>query len=465
MKKRINKFYEFIKTIGSSKGFVITFSIICGVVAWLFVLDANNPVTERTIAVEMEFVNFEEPAEKNLTLVSELGIVSANIKISGREDIVNNVIPSDLRLTVDFAKVTEKGTSYITVDTPECEKLGVKIEDYYPKEIAVSYDTRAEIYLPVRVDYDNALLKSGYEFVSVTAEPDNVPISDFESALENLECICVDVSENGVDGSIDGDKTLRFIGRFKTKTGGDVTANFNTENITVQVDVAKRVPVKYTISGTPGEDHYFSETVVSSETVLVDGTNKELAELESIELGVIDLAGATEDVAVTFEISEVLKGSLYSVESQSITVTAKISQLVTKEFRLSPDGISYPGRDDMLYDYNIDFSDSRLDTAGNIIVKIKGKKEAVSEVTLSALRPTLDLTGKYGSYNLLPLDFTLPEGVTLEGEYLADVEIVTKPTPEPTVPPTDLPDDEPAGTDMPDSSETPAAEKETAVTG
>ena len=138
MTKKINKFFEAVKKISSGKGFLITFSIVCGIVAWLFVLDAKNPVTERTIAVELEFLNFEEPAENNLTLVSELGVISANIKISGREDIVNNVIPSDLSLKVDFSKVKEKGTSYITVDAPECEKIGVKVLDYYPKEIAVT---------------------------------------------------------------------------------------------------------------------------------------------------------------------------------------------------------------------------------------------------------------------------------------------------------------------------------------
>ena len=438
MTKKLNKFFETVKKIGSGKGFLITFSVVCGIVAWLFVLDAKNPVTERTIAVELEFVNFDEPAENNLTLVSELGVVSANIKISGREDIVNNVIPSDLSLKVDFSKVKEKGTSYITVDAPECEKIGVKVLDYYPKEIAVSYDAKAEIYLPVKVDFDKELLKAGYEIVSVIAEPDQVPISDFESAIENLEYISVDVSENGAGGGVDGDKTLRFIGRFITKTGGDVTANFDTQNITVQIDVAKRVPIKYSIEGEPAEDHYFTEALVSETTVLIDGTNKELAEIEAVDLGVINIDGAEKDVSKSYKLSDHLTGTVYSVGIQSVNVTAKISQLETKEFVLSPDSISYPGKNDALYDYDIDFSKTVLDSAGNIIVKVKGRAEVLAEVSLSSLRPTLDLTDKFGTFNMLPVDFTLPDGVILIGEYLADVEVTTKatPTPEPTATPT-----------------------------
>ena len=461
MTRKINKFFETVKKISSGKGFLITFSIVCGIVAWLFVLDAENPVTERTIAVELEFVNFDEPAENNLTLVSELGVISANIKISGREDIVNNVIPSDLSLKVDFSKVKEKGTSYITVDAPECEKIGVKVLDYYPKEIAVSYDAKAEIYLPVKVDFDKELLKSGYEIVSVIAEPDQVPISDFESAIENLEYISVDVSENGAGGGVDGDKTLRFIGRFITKTGGDVTANFDTQNITVQIDVAKRVPIKYTIEGAPAEDHYFTEAGSSETTVLIDGTNKELAEVESIDLGVINIDGAEKDVSRDYKLSDYLTGTVYSVGVQSVNVTAKISKFETKEYVLSPASISYPGKNDALYDYDIDFSQSDTDSAGNIIVKVKGRADALAEVSLSSLRPTLDLTDKFGTFNMLPVDFTLPEGVTLIGEYLADVEVATKatPTPAPTAEPTPEVTEEPT-TDDPETG-TPDVEEPT----
>lgn len=168
-----------LKRITESKTFLVLFSVVCGVVAWLFVLDTNNPVIEKTVSVEMEFINFNEPAQKNLTLVSDLGIVSADIKISGREDIVNNVMPSDLSLKVDFSQVKDKGTAYIDVDKPSCDKLGVKIEDYYPKEIAVTYDTQLEMYLPVKTDFEASLLKSGYEILSMVTEPDNIPVSRF----------------------------------------------------------------------------------------------------------------------------------------------------------------------------------------------------------------------------------------------------------------------------------------------
>jgi hypothetical protein len=71
-------------------------------------------------------------------------------------------------------------------------------------------------------------------------------------------------------------------------------------------------------------------------------------------------------------------------------------------------------------------------------VKVKGRAEVLAEVSLSSLRPTLDLTDKFGTFNMLPVDFTLPDGVILIGEYLADVEVTTKatPTPEPTATPT-----------------------------
>lgn len=445
-----------LKKITESKTFLVLFSILCGVVAWLFVLDTNNPVIERTISVEMEFVNFSDPAQKNLSLVSDLGVVSADIKISGREDLINNVIPSDLRLTVDFSKVTEKGVSYITIDKPSCDKLGVKIEDYYPKEIAVTYDTKMEMYLPVKVDFQEALLKQGYEIVSISAEPDSVPISGFASAIENLEYIRVNLTENVVDGSVDGDKTLSFIGRYITTAGQDVTANFGTQIITVKLDVAKRVPIRYKLVGELGEDLYLNGQEISQTTVLVDGNNAELAELTEIDLGEIDLSSLTETVVWEYNLNDYLQGSLFVSGNALVSVRAEIASLQIKEFVLNPKDISQTGRNNEQYRYDIVFDHSILDKNGNIVVRVKGKAEDLADLKLSTLRPTLDLSEKEGVYRMQPLVFDMPEGVTLVGEYLADIVISLN------IPDTPVPESPTPGmTESPGTTETPPLTSET----
>lgn len=458
------KKFEKLKKITEKKSFLVLFSILCGVVAWLFVLDTDNPVIERTISVEMEFVNFSEPAQKNLTLVSDLGVVSADIKISGREDLINNVIPSDLALTVDFSKVTEKGVSYITVDRPSCSKLGVKIEDYYPKEIAVTYDTKMEMYLPVKVDFQEALLKQGYEIVSYTAEPDSVPTSGFASAIENLEYIRVDLTENVVDGSVDGDKTLSFIGRYITTAGQDVTANFGTQIITVKLDVARRIPIRYRIVGELAGDFYLEGDAASQTTVLVDGNNSELAEITEIDLGDIDISNLTETTTWNFNLNDYLQGSLFISGNALVSVRAEIASLEVREFVLNPEDISQTGRNNELYRYSILFDDSILDRDGNIVVRVKGKAADLAELKLSTLRPTLDLSGKEGIYRMQSLTFDVPEGVTLLGEYLADIEITLiqpdtpvpeSPNPDATENPEETPGESPKETEDPQSTEPP----------
>ncbi len=445
--------FEKLKDFTSSKAFLVIFSIACGIVAWLFVLDNNNPEIERTITVEPQFINFEEPAKKDLTLVSDLGVLAAEIKISGREDIVNNVTPADLTLSVDFSQIEKTGASYIRIDSPKCDKLGVKIEDYYPKEIAVTYDTRMEIYLPVRVDFSNALLKSGYEIISVTSEPDNVPISGFASVIENLEYISVDLSRSIVDGSVSGDKTLRLIGRFISNTGNDVTANHETEKISVQLDVAKRVPIKYSITGEPKDDFYFVTSGLDFGSVLVDGNNSDLAQLNEINLGYVNIADSSESMTFEFNVNDYLPDSLRAVETSKVSLDVEIAQYATKSFLVSPDEISYSGRYDDSYVYSINFNQRIIDEDGAISITVKGKSEDVEKVTLSSLKPTLSLAEDVGDYRMQPVELTLPENVELvnEGEYWANINIRPIPTPEPTLAPTEAPTEAP-----PTSSEVPA---------
>jgi len=456
--------FEKLKKFSESKTFLVIFSVLCGIIAWLLVLDANNPTVERTISVEVQFMNYEEPAQKNLTLVSDLGVISADIKISGREDIVNNVTPADISLAVDFSQVDKAGSSYLSLNKPVCEKIGVTVEDYYPKGIEVTYDTRTEMYLPVRINYSAAMLAPGYEIVSVLAEPDRIPMSGFASDIENLDYVKVDLEESVVSGSVDSDKTIRLIGRFISNTGNDVTANFDTEKITVDVDVAKRIPVRYKISGEPGEDRYLGETFISHETVLVDGGSAELSAITEIDLGTIDISDVLEDTFISFNVADYLPETLYALGTSKITVTADIEELVTKEITVPKETVSYAGRYDNLFEYDIEFNRQIVNENGDIVLTVKGREGDVENVTPSSLSPTVTLEDEAGDYRFKAILMSVPENVVIldEYKYWANISISPVATPEATESPDDSLTEAPENdaTDFP-AEETPDAETET----
>lgn len=108
-----------------------------------------------------------------------------------------------------------------------------------------------------------------------------------------------------------------------------------------------------------------------------------------------------------------------------------------------------------------------MDGKGNIIVKVKGKAEDIADLKLSSMRPTLDMSGKEGIYRMQSVEFDLPEGITLIGEYLADIEISLIPASTPIFVPTPTAASEPTPTQEPATeipSESPPATDESTET-
>lgn len=457
----MSKFLAKAKNILSRRFVLIILSALMAVVVWLLVMDATNPVKEITVSVDVAFENFSAPAQKQLSLVSELGVVNAEVKVSGRQSLLNKLLPSDITVKADFSQIENTGNTYLAVDAPKCSKMGIKIVDYYPKEFAVSYDRKMEMYLPVRLNMSDEILKRGYEIISASTEPESVPVSGFATEIENLEYIVVNLSENISDESVDSDKALTLIGRFMSNTGQDLTANFDTEKITVKLDIAKRVPVMYSLSGTPADDFFLIGDSCDHADVLIDGNTQDLLDIKYIDLGTIDVSEATESFVRTFKIGDYISPRLYTAGSSSriteVHVSVDVGQYETRVYEIDWNAITQAGRNDDLFTYVIELDDAIKSDKGNLLVTLKGRSEDLDAITEATLKPAIELPTE-GIYRNRNITFEVPESVELIGEYFVDVIVQRIPpaTEVPTAPLTPDPTDEMTAT--PESSETPAAE-------
>ena len=69
----MQKFLDLIKKIASKKFVLVIISLLLGIVGWLLVMDATNPVVEMTVSVDISFENFNAPAQKQLRNCPECG--------------------------------------------------------------------------------------------------------------------------------------------------------------------------------------------------------------------------------------------------------------------------------------------------------------------------------------------------------------------------------------------------------
>ena len=123
-----------------SKSFYVVVSVLLGIVSWLLVLNYTNPNETRSLEIPLTILNPNAPSSYGLSNRTSSYPENITVKASGRSDIIGNLTVSDLYAAVDFSEITEPGTATLQVSEPECARLGIKIEDYYPKTIDFTFD-------------------------------------------------------------------------------------------------------------------------------------------------------------------------------------------------------------------------------------------------------------------------------------------------------------------------------------
>lgn len=405
------------KKVIQSKSFFMIISVLVAIISWLLVLNVTNPIKERTLEIPLAVLNSNHPGTLDLSDQTVARPVTVTVTVSGREDTLNNLTTKELSAFIDLKAITKKGITTVKVNKPECSRLGVSVKDYYPKEIDFVFDTQTQRYLDVLVEYNASLLAPGYEYVSVVAEPDKIPIVGLTNVIDTVDHIKIDLTDAISEGSINSNTTASFIGKYISVNGEDISSSFNTEKVTVHITVAKRVPIKYEITGKPNDDYYFESSTISLGTVLVKGEASELAKISEVNLGKIDISDAKQTIKKTFNLSDYIPSKL-SIESTSeATVTAKIAKYDTKELTIKTSDINCPGRDNATYVYDI--------ASVTLKVKLKGKTEDLKNITVASLDPTINLSGKTVGYYNMAIQFNGINGekVTVVGAYTVPVTI------------------------------------------
>lgn len=428
-----------IKTFINSKTFYVILSIVLAICAWLLVLSYTNPMKSRTMEIQIDFLNSDAPANLDLQDQTVTYPKIATVTVSGRQDVLNNLAASELEVTVDLAEITKAGTTKLKVSKPTCERLGVTINDYYPKTIEFTYDTVVQKNLDIRIKHDDSLLKEGYAFASVTPTLSSIPVSGLASLLDTCSHVEVNLADSIQPGTLDANKTAAFLGRFISTTGEDITHRFNTEQITVNIQVAKKVSLTYSVSGTPAADYYVSKQGITPAYVLVVGNSDVLSNLSTLFIGNLSVSGKQINAELSVDVATKLPTGVSLVNKTTAKVTAEIKALQTKTFTVGATDINWAGKMEQ-FDYTL--------TPESLTVTVKGKEEDIGKLTLASMEPTLDLQGKEatGTYNIvlkfpgLEKDF---KNCTLGGEYVFTVVIANKEVEDPSPSPLPLNLEEP----------------------
>lgn len=286
--------------------------LIAASVFWLYVMNEQNPIMTSTYTVPVEVRNLDR------------SLVALNVPKSVRVDVSmsrNNLMrlrSDDIHAYVDLQNVTdgEYPNTRIAVSVPgDGEAVSVT-----PGYFDLTIDPYAVKSLPITVNFFGNL-PSGYKANLKTATPSSLTVAGSSSSVAAVNRAVASVNLTG--------KTAGFT-EFDSISVMDEDGNTVTEidvmptQVRVTVDVTEEtktanVPLTARVKGTPAAGYRAGQPLASPLVATVTAPGSVLDHLKSINLGEIDVTGASSDVTVQLPVP-LPEGATSVPQTASVTV-------------------------------------------------------------------------------------------------------------------------------------------------
>ena len=405
MNKLINSLFE-------KDSIIKVISIFTAILIWFVVLDSENPFEERTIAVPLTS-NMDVLHSNNLQIVGSQLPTSVDVKIKGRREKLSKVTANDFIVSIDLSEVSSSGRKTINIGEPEYRgDQDIIILGVNPTSVTLNFERVVGKQYPVEVEFTGSL-PAGYELVNLKVEPSNVILEEKESSISMVSKVVAIVNLDEADDN----KEIVMRGTVLDEKG-EVLRQFEGKvPIIVSFNLAKNLPVIATTKGNPLEDYYVKEIRYSLSNVRVMGSRSLLDGIKSVSAEAIDVTDKSE--TFTAPLTAVLpKGAtILPEDAERLTAEVVIEKYITRNINMSPGLVSiFHGDTGGNMSYRI--------TNDIIPITVKGKSADLSALKASYIKLSVNVSDLLPGEHEVPLMVTVPNNITLIGEYSVNVTII-----------------------------------------
>ena len=390
-----------------SKKFNIVLAILAAVVLWAYVLGEVNPNTSDTIrGVPITFANEDMLEAEGLTIL-QTSAQAVNIHISGNRNDVNRVEAGDFTVICDVeglqegestVRLTVTGPDTVTIDRISEEKITVTVDEL------VTAEKNIEVVISGEVSADQ-------EPYVVETSSDTVQVTGAATLIDRLTSVnaIVDV------GSVTDEMRTLTLELVPVDEQGSTVENvaLSQSRINVTIVMMTKKTVALDVPVTNQNAGGFERTVDVPKTIVIKGTEEDLAAVDSISCETVDLAGITEDTEV--RLTPVLpEGIQVSSESEGLSASVTVKPLSSATFTFDEGDIQIINRDSSLT-YTI--------SPVEITVNVTGTESVIEGLQNGDLTLTVDAADLETGTSTVPVVVTCDKGVQVIESSVSRVEI------------------------------------------
>ncbi len=400
-------------------------ALFFAVMLWLIVVNVDDPEVEKTFHnIPVTVVNEEVVLNtgKTYQIVDDMNTVSVTVqaqrsemsKISA-EDIIATADLSQMEVSIKMVPISAAVSGYEDA-----------VAEVIPKNLRITIEDVTSNTFPISVS-TNGTPRDGYVLGDMTVNPENVKIKGAESVINSIEKVVALVNVSGISQSsvLDAELVCYDVnGEIVDQTRLSNNLGIDGVSVNVQILNTKSVNLDFHVSGTPAKGYAFTDVSSEPSKVQVYGTKEALDQIDSIEIPAseIDITGAKARMEVTVDISPYLPDGvrLTDENASNVTVTVLIEQEGKRVIELPVESIEVKNLSDKLT--------ISMDKQSDLMLTFIGPKEILDTLDIrNAASINLKNYTSAGEYDV-PLDISLSSasGVELDETYSVHIVLSKK---------------------------------------
>ena len=425
-------------------------SLVIGIIAWVLVVNALDPVTSFTITrVPVVLENTEAITGLN-KVYSIISGGTVNITVQAKKTDQTRITAADFLVTADMSMAYGSNPERQAVNLSvrvvnnnniiEGWTLGTNTTLLFSTEDIISRRYAVEI-------EPSGTLSDSYRLSDLQADPAFITVRGPQSAMASVARVVVrpDITPLTPETPEVTAAPLVLNGNDTQIANPDLTIDAEEVSVSASLYHTKTLAVTSGgVSGAAADGYRYVGYETSVDNVVVQGSRADLANINSIVIPASELgiSGAVSNMSFTVDLRNLLPEgvTLAQNEPTSVVVTAQIEKLESKTLQIPVSQITVNGRANNLI-YTIPQT--------SVSITVVGLKTDLDVLSADSISMAIDAEGLNAGYYTLTANVTLPSGYSLNTPASVGLRI----TPEETEPSTEEPT-------QPSSSETAASESE-----
>lgn len=400
----------------SRKWLYMVLSVLLSTAFWFYVRNTQDIEISTIIRNIPVTLYGEQVLEDQGMTVSDLSEGAVSINITATQSVIRRLRSDNITATVDVSRCStpDKYPLTYTITYPSgVSGSDIQINERTPSNITVTVEKLNSKTFLIEPRLQGSIAQ-GFQAGSWSLSQDTVIASGALEQLNRVAKIEAVVEEENLTERFSGDVPLTLVdAEGNVLTDADVKLSISTVYVTLPVVVVRDIPLSVNLISGGGASADDCEPVFSpADSISVSGAMEDLAGLEEISLGNIDLAKVVGTSTFTFSIN--LDPSLDNVSGfGEVMVTVTINNLATRTLDVGNIQL-------------INAPDGAQRVTQSCQVVLRGEQEVLDRIDASQIRIVADLSDvtARGSFTVpVRVYLNAPDSVGVIGDYTIAVNL------------------------------------------